>query len=193
VPHRQYNESKKGDSKISRTLIILGTLLVATLLVLGACTPTPAPAPIPAPAPAPAPPPEPAPTPEPVPTPKPAPKPSLPGVGEMVDIGKGAFITVESFEKREGLGYITLLFDNSKGSEDIKVDFLMSFAVEDEKGRMAQIDIHADRDYPAPDETVPAGNKLKGTLVYNLTPMGEGLTLFFTSDLSAGYVRIALE
>jgi len=187
VPHRQYNESKKGDSKISRTLIILGTLLVATLLVLGACTPTPAPAPIPAPAPAPAPPPEP------VPTPEPAPEPSLPGVGEMVDIGKGTFITVESFEKREGLGYITILIDNSKGSEDIKVDFLMSFAVEDEKGKIAQINIHADRDYPAPDETVPAGNKLKGTLVYNLTPMGEGLTLFFTSDLSAGYVRIALE
>jgi len=30
-------------------------------------------------------------------------------------------------------------------------------------------------------------------LVYNLTPMGEGLTLFFASDLSAGYVSIALE
>jgi len=164
---------------------------VATSLVLGACSPAPAPAPTPAPAPAPAPAPEP--TPEPVPTPKPAPEPSLPGVGEMVDIGKGAFITVESFEKREGSGYITLLIDNSKGSEDIKVDFLMSFAVEDEKGKMAQIDIHADRNYPVPDETVPAGNKLKGTLVYNLTPMGEGLTLLFTSDLSAGYVSIALE
>ncbi len=111
----------------------------------------------------------------------------------MVDIGKGAFITVESFEKREGLGYITILIDNSKGPEDIKVDFLMSFAVEDEKGRMAQIDIHADRDYPAPDETVPAGDKLRGTLVYNLAPLGKGLTLLFTSDLSAGYVTIALE
>jgi len=102
-------------------------------------------------------------------------------------------MTVESFEKREGLGYITILNENTKGSEDIKVDFLMSFAVEDEKGRMAPIDIHADRDYPAPDETVPAGDKLKGTLVYNLAPLGEGLTLFFTSDLSAGYISIALE
>ena len=111
----------------------------------------------------------------------------------MVDIGKGAFITVESFERRDGLGYITILIDNSKGSEDIKVDFLMSFAVEDEKGRMAQIDFHADRDYPAPDETVPAGDKLRGTLVYNLAPLGEGLTLFFASGLSAGYVSIALE
>ncbi len=189
MPLRQYNKSKKGDRIISRTLIILGTLLVATLLVLGACTPAPAPAPTPVPAP----PPEPAPTPEPVPAPKPTPEPSLPGVGEIVNIGKGAFITVESFEKREGLGYITLLLDNSKGSEDIKVDFVLSFAVEDEKGKMAQIDIHAEGDYPLPDETVPAGDKLRGTLVYNLAPMGEGLTLFFTSDLSAGYISITLE
>ncbi|MBA7482138.1 hypothetical protein ES707_17620 [subsurface metagenome] len=168
---------------------------MATSLVLGACSPAPAPAPTPAPAPAPvpAPLPEPAPTPEPVPTPKPAPEPSLPGVGEMVDIGKGASITVESFERREGLGYITILIDNSKGSEDTRVDFLMSFAVEDEKGKMARIDIHANRDYPAPDGAVPTGDKLRGTLVYNLAFLGEELTLFFTSDLSAGYVSIALE
>lgn len=145
------------------------------MLVLGACAPTPAPAPAA----------EPAPT--------PALEPGLPGVGEVVDIGKGAFITIESFEKREGLGFITLLIDNSKGAEDIKVDFLMSFVLEDEKGKMAEIDISAERDYPAPDETVPTGNKLRGTLVYKLTPLGEGLTLYFTRDLSQGYVRIALE
>ena len=100
---------------------------------------------------------------------------------------------IESFEKREGRAFITLLIDNSGGSDNIKVDFLMSFLVEDEKGRMAQIDISADRDYPAPDGTVPIGNKLRGTLVYKLIPPGEGLTLYFTSDLSAGYVSIALE
>jgi len=49
-----------------RTLIIIGTLLIATLLFLGACAPTPAPAPAPTPAPAPAP----APTPVPAPTPE---------------------------------------------------------------------------------------------------------------------------
>jgi len=95
--------------------------------------------------------------------------------------------------KNEKVLAITLLIDNSKGSEDIKVDFLMSFAVEDEKGRMAQIDIHTEGDYPLPDETVPAGDKLRGTLVYNLAPLGEGLTLLFTSDLSAGYISITLE
>lgn len=180
---------------IHRTLIILGILIVATLLVLGACAPTPAPTPEPAltPTPAPVPTPEPAPAPAPEPTPTPTPEPSLPGVGEAVDIGKGAFITVESFEKREGSGFITVLIDNSGGSEDINVDFITSFVVEDEKGRMAQIDIHAEGDYPLPDGTVLAGNKLRGTLVYNLTPLGEGLTLYFAHNLSAGYVSIALE
>lgn len=110
-----------------------------------------------------------------------------------MDIGKEAFITVESFEKREGLGFITVLIDNSGSTEDIKVDFIMSFALEDEKGRLAQIDLSAEGDYPVPDGTVPAGDKLRGTLVYNLAPLGEGLTLFYARDLSAGYVSIALE
>jgi len=162
---------------VRRTLIISTTLLVAMLLVLGACTPAPSPAPTPVPAP----------------TPTPTPEPSLPGVGEMVDIGKGAFIMVESFEKREGLGFITVLIDNSGGSADIKVDFLMSFVVEDKEGNMAEIDIYADRDHPAPDGTVLAGDKLRGTLVYKLAPLGEGLTLYFAHDLLEGYIGIALE
>ena len=111
----------------------------------------------------------------------------------MVDIGNGASITVESFEKREGLGFITLLIDNSAGSGDIKVDFIMSFLVEDKAGKTAQLNIHAERDYPAPDGTVPAGDKLRGTLVYEIAPLGEGLTLLFSHNLSAGYVTIALE
>lgn len=56
-----------------KTLIIIGTLLVAILLVLGACAPTPAPIPTPTPAPAPVPTPEPAPTPAPTPAPAPPP------------------------------------------------------------------------------------------------------------------------
>ncbi len=154
---------------------IIGTLLVAMLLVLGACAPAPSP------------------TPEPVPTPTPTPEPSLPGVGEMVDIGRGAFIMVESFEKRDGSGYITVLIDNSGGSKDIRISFLTSFVVEDKEGSMAGIDTSADRDYPAPDGAVLAGDKLRGTLVYRLTPLGEGLTLYYTHDLSQGYVSIALE
>lgn len=114
-------------------------------------------------------------------------------MGETVDIGKGASLTVESFEKRENLGFITLLIDNSTGSEDVKVDFLLSFLVEDKAGRTAQINLHAERDYPAPDGIVPAGDKLRGTLVYGLAPLGEGLILLFSHDISAGYVTIALE
>ncbi len=154
-------------------------LFLATLLVLGACAPTPAPTPAPAP------------TPEP--EPMPPPEPSLSGVGEMVDIGKGAFITVESFEKRDGLGFITVLIDNSAGSGDIRISFLTSFVVEDKEGSMAGVDTSADRDYPTPDGAVLAGDKLRGTLVYRLAPLGEGLTLYYTHDLSQGYVRIALE
>ena len=137
--------------------------------------------------------PTPAPAPEPAPAPAPAPEPSLYKVGETADLGKGASITVESFEKRESLGFITLLIDNSTGSEDIKVDFVMSFLVEDKAGRTAQANIHAERDYPAPDGTVPSGDKLRGTLVYEIAPLGEGITLLFSHDLSAGYVTIALE
>ncbi|MBA7504658.1 hypothetical protein ES706_03305 [subsurface metagenome] len=172
---------------IRRTLIILGILFVAILLVLGACAPAPSPTPTPEPAPTPTP----APTPEPEPTP--TPKPGLPGVGEKVDTGKGAFIMVESFEKREGLGYITVLIDNSGGSADIRISFLTSFVVEDKEGNTATIDIDAERDYPAPDGAVLAGDKLRGTLVYQLTPLGEGLTLYYTHDLSQGYVSIALD
>jgi len=152
---------------------IIGTLLVTMLLVLGACAPTP--------------------TPTPEPAPMPPPEPGLSGVGEKVDIGKGAFIMVESFEKRGGLGYITVLIDNSGGSGDIRISFLTSFVVEDKDGNMAGIDISADRDYPAPDGAVPAGDKLRGTLVYRLTPLGEGLALYYTHDISQGYVIIALD
>jgi len=197
-------EGDKGGEVIKKSLIktkdgfyamqkmrIIGILLVTLLFVLGACAP--APAPTPTPEPEPMPPPAPAPPPAPTPEPTPAPEPSLPGVGEKVDIGKGAFITVESFEKREGLGYITVLIDNSGGSKDIRISFLTSFVVEDKAGRMAGIDIDADRDYPAPDGAVLAGDKLRGTLVYQLAPLGEGLTLYYTHDLSQGYVSIALE
>ena len=114
-------------------------------------------------------------------------------MGVTIDIGKGASLTVETFEKRENLGFITLLIDNSTGSEDIKIDFLLSFLVEDKAGRTAQINLHAERDYPAPDGTVPAGDELRGTLVYELAPLGEELTLLFSHDISAGYVTIALE
>ena len=69
----------------------------------------------------------------------------------------------------------------------------MSFLVEDEAGQTAKLDIHAERDYPAPDGTVPAGDKLRGTLVYEIASMGEGLTLLFSHYVSAGYVTIALE
>ena len=75
----------------------------------------------------------------------------------------------------------------------MRVDFLMSFVVEDKEGNLAEIDIFAERDHPAPDGAVLADNKLRGTLVYKLTPLGEGLILYFTRDLSEGYVRIALE
>ena len=146
-------------------------LLLTTLLVLGACAPAPAPEPEPAP----------------------PPEPGLHEVGEMVDTGKGAFITVESFEKRDSLGYITVLVDNSGGSEDIRVDFQMSFLVEDKEGNTAPIDIDAERDYPAPQGAVPTGDKLRGTLVYKLAPLGEGLTLYYTHDISQGYIKIALE
>ena len=155
-----------------RKAYIMG-LLLTTLLALGACAPTPAP------------PPEP--------EPPPIPEPGLHEVGEMVDIGEGAFITVESFEKQEDLGYITVLIDNSGGSEDIRVDFQMSFLVEDKAGNTAPIDIEAERDYPAPQGAVPAGDKLRGTLVYELAPLGEGLTLYYTHDISQGYIKIALE
>ena len=173
--------------RMRRIRTAIGILLVAILLVPGACAPAPSPTPEPAPTLTPAP----APTPEP--EPMPPPEPGLPGVGEMVDIGKGAFIIVESFEKRGGLGYITVLIDNSGGSGDIRISFLTSFVVEDKAGRMAGIDIDADRDYPAPDGAVLAGDKLRGTLVYQLAPLGEGLTLYYTHDLSQGYVSIALE
>ena len=155
----------------------IGILLVTILFALGACAPAPAPTPVPSP---------------PQPKPTPAPEPSLPEVGEMVDIGNGASIIVESFERRGDLGYINVLIDNSEGCEDIKVDFLMSFLVEDKGGNTAQIDISAEGDYPLPDGTVLAGDKLRGTLVYQLAPLGEGLTLYYTHDISQGYVKIAL-
>ncbi len=59
-----------------KTLIIVGALLVAILLVLGACAPTPTPAPAPAPAPAPQETPAPTPAPAPAPAPTPEPKPT---------------------------------------------------------------------------------------------------------------------
>jgi len=151
---------------------IIGILLVTIMFALGACTP--------------------APTPTPAPEPTPPPEPSLPEVGEMVDIGNGASITVESFERQGDLGYINVLIDNSEGSEDIRVDFQMSFLVEDKEGSTAQIDISADGDYPLPNGTVPAGDQLRGTLVYQLAPLGKGLTLYYTHDISQGYVKIAL-
>ncbi len=150
---------------------IIVVLLIAILLVLGACAPE-----LPL-----------------GPKPVPPPEPRLPGVGEMVDIGKGAFITVESFEKRGSLGYITVLVDNSRGSEDIRVDFQMSFLVEDKEGNTAVINMDAERDYPVPQGAVPAGDKLRGTLVYQLAPLGEGLTLYYSHDISQGYIKIALE
>ena len=159
----------------------------------GPTTPTPEPAPTPAPAPAPTPEPAPTPTPEPAPEPTPTPTPSVYGTGEKVDIGKGAFITVESFQKWEGLGFITVQIDNSGGSEDIAVSSLMSFDVKDKEGNVAEIDIFAECDHPAPDGTVLTGDKLRGTLVYELTPLGEGLTLYFTRDLLEPPVRIVLE
>ncbi len=77
-----------------RTLIIVGALLVAMLLILGACAPAPTPppfppppseAPTPTPAPAPTPTPTPAPMPEPTPTPTPEPEPiTLEGSGDKV-------------------------------------------------------------------------------------------------------------
>ena len=150
------------------------------MLALGACAPTPTPAPTPAP------------TPTPAPEPSPPPEPSLPEVGEMVDIGNGASIMVESFERQGDLGYINVLIDNSEGSEDIRVDFLMSFLVEDKEGNTAQIDISAEGDYPLPDGTVLASDQLRGTLVYQLAHLGEGLTLYFSHNVLEGYVRIAL-
>lgn len=60
-----------------RTQIILGTLLVAVLLVLGACAPKPAPTPTPTPPPAPAP--------APTPTPAPAPTAPLPATPHTLD------------------------------------------------------------------------------------------------------------
>jgi hypothetical protein len=100
---------------------------------------------------------------------------------------------VESFEKRERLGFINVLIDNSQGTEEIKVDFILSFALEDEKGKLAQIDISTKGDYPTPDGKVGVGEKLRGTLVYDLTGLGGELTLFYARDLSQGYVRVALE
>ncbi len=55
---------------------IIGVLLVAVLLVLGGCAPTPTPPPSPAPVPAPIPPPAPTPDPIPAPAPQPTPKPT---------------------------------------------------------------------------------------------------------------------
>ena len=164
----------------------IGILLVTIMLALGACAPTPTLAPTPAPEPTPAP------TPTPAPEPSPPPEPSLPEVGEMVDIGNGAFIIVESFERQGDLGYINVLIDNSEGSEDIRVDFQASFLLEDKEGNTAPIDIDAERDHPAPQGLVPAGDKLRGTLVYQLAPLGKGLTLYYTHDISQGYVKIAL-
>ena len=166
-----------GVKRMRRALIISGILLVAILL--GACASAPAPVPNPVP------PSQPAPT--------PTPKPNLPGVGDMVAFGDGAFITVESFENREDLGFISVLIDNSAGAEDVRVDFQMSFLVEDKEGNTARIDMDAERDYPAPQGMVSAGDKLRGTLVYQIGALGEGLSLFFAHDISEGYIRIALE
>ena len=86
-----------------------------------------------------------------------------------------------------------MLIDNSGGSEDIAVSSLMSFEVKDSEGNKAEIDIFADREHPAPDGTVLFGDKLRGTLVYNLSPLGKGLTLYYLPDLLSRPIRIALE
>ena len=88
---------------------------------------------------------------------------------------------------------MTLTIDNSGGTDDIAVSSVMSFELKDKDGNKAKIDIFADRDYPAPDGTVLTGDKLRGTLVYNVVPLGEGLTLYFQRDLLARPVRVSLQ
>jgi len=159
---------------------IIGILLLTSMLTLGACAPAPQPTPAPTPAP------------EPSPLPEPLPELSLSEVGEMVDIGNGAAIMVESFERQGNLGYINVLIDNSEGSEDIRVDFQMSFSVEDNEGNIAQLNISTEGDYPLPQGNVPAGDQLRGTLVYQMAHLGEGLSLYYSHDISQVYVKIAL-
>ena len=114
-------------------------------------------------------------------------------LGQMVDIGNGAYIKVESLQKQQGIACITVLIDNSGGSEDIAVSSLLSFGLKDSSGNQAEIDIFADCQHYPPDGTVLVGDKLRGSLGYDILSLTGSIALYYKYDLLENPIKIELE
>lgn len=114
-------------------------------------------------------------------------------IGQKVDIGDGAYLKVESSQRQQSIVCVTVLIDNSAGSKDMSVSSMLSFKLKDSNGNQAEFDIFAECQHYPPDGTVLAGDKLRGSLGYNVSSLTGSLALYYQHDLLASPIKIELE
>lgn len=106
-------------------------------------------------------------------------------IGEVVDIGKGATMTVESAAKNaDGDLVVILAVDNSAGSESLAMSSMIGFEAKDADGNKGAYSLQLTPPEGANtplDGTVAPGDKLRGYLAFK--GLGAGAKLVYLANL----------
>lgn len=118
--------------------------------------------------------------------------PARPKIGDVVDIGDGATLTVEeTHEDADGNLIVVATIDNTAGTGELAISSLISFEVRDDAGNKGQVALPLGESTSGLDGKVLPGDKLRGHVAYQ-PGLGAGLTLRFTASLLGDPIVIDL-
>lgn len=110
---------------------------------------------------------------------------ALPKVGDVIDIGDGATLTVESAAPNaDGELVVVILVDNSAGAEKLTVSSIASFDAKDADGNKGQMAMLLGADTAQIDGEVLPGDKLRGHVAYK--GLGAGAKLYYKTSMFGG-------